>query len=106
MPEKDPSSWTLFTWILAVSMSMGGGFVSWYQKYKFGNERSFSVWELIGEIATSLLSGLGMFMAAKSADFPEGAAGALAGLAGHMGSRMFFLAEKILEEKAKQWLSK
>lgn len=30
MPEKDPTTWTAATWLLALGMAFGGGAVNWY----------------------------------------------------------------------------
>ena len=53
MPEKDPANWALSTWILALSMAMGGGLINWYARIKRGHARAFNFVELIGEIFTS-----------------------------------------------------
>ena len=31
MPDKDPTTWAAATWILALSMAIGGGLVNWEQ---------------------------------------------------------------------------
>ena len=36
MPEKDPTTWGLATWLLALGMAFGGGAVNWYAKVKRG----------------------------------------------------------------------
>ena len=37
MPEKDPTTWTAATWLLALGMAFGGGVVNWYAKVKRGH---------------------------------------------------------------------
>ena len=44
MPEKDPTTWTAATWLLALGMAFGGGAVNWYAKVKRGHTRAF-LWE-------------------------------------------------------------
>lgn len=49
MPEKDPTTWTAATWLLALGMAFGGGgAVNWYAKVKHGHTRAFNIIELIG----------------------------------------------------------
>ena len=50
MPEKDPTTWGLATWLLALGMAFGGGAVNWYAKVRRGHARAFNIIELIGEI--------------------------------------------------------
>ncbi len=83
-------------------MSCGGGLVSWWQKVKTGQARAFNIAEFIGEVVTSAVVGVAMFMAARAADMPEGLCAAMASVAGHMGTRLMFLAETLIEG----WLKK
>lgn len=99
MPDKDPLNWTLGTWMLALSMAMGGGIVNWYAKLKSGHVRVFNFVELIGEISTSGFVGLGVFMFLSSWDQPAGACAAAAGVTGHMATRLLFAVERAIERQ-------
>jgi hypothetical protein len=106
MIEKDPTTWGLATWILALGMSCAGGIVNWYAKVKQGHARAFNIIELLGEIFTSAFVGLGVFMAAQSIDQPLGICAALAGVGGHMATRLLFALEKLLESKINEAASR
>lgn len=97
MIEKDPTNWGLSIWLLAIGMSCAGGLVNWYARIKQGHTRVFNIIELIGEIFTSAFVGLGVFMAAQAMDQPLGLCAALAGVGGHMATRLLFAVEKLIE---------
>lgn len=99
MPEKDPLTWTLGTWALALAMAMGGGLVNWYAKLRSGHVRVFSFVELIGEIFTSGFVGLGVFMLLNSWNQPAGLCAAAAGVSGHMATRLLFAVERAVERQ-------
>lgn len=97
MPEKDPTTWTLATWLLAVGMAFGGGLINWYAKVKRGYTRAFNVIELLGEIFTSGFVGLAVFMALDGMGQPLGICAAAAGVSGHMATRLLFAIERAVE---------
>lgn len=99
MPAKDPLNWTLGTWMLALSMAMGGGIVNWYAKLKSGHVRVFNFVELLGEVFTSGFVGLCVFMLLDSWDQPAGLCAAAAGVAGHMATRLLFAIERAVERQ-------
>jgi hypothetical protein len=94
---RNPSSWGHSTWLLAVVMSMAGGIVNWYANVRKGYSRVCNIAELVGEIFTAAFVGIGVFMLAAALDQPEGICAAFAGIGGHMGSRLLFIAERWLE---------
>ena len=94
MPEKDPTTWTATTWVLALGMAFGGGVVNWYAKVKRGHTRAFNIIELIGEIFTSGFVGLGVFMLLAALDQPVGICAAASGVGGHMATRLLFAIER------------
>ena len=99
MPDKDPANWAAATWILALSMAIGGGLINWYARIKRGHSRAFNFIELVGEIFTSGLVGLGIFMLLSSWDQPAGACAAAAGVSGHMATRLLFAVERAIERQ-------
>lgn len=96
MPEKDPTTWTAATWLLALGMAFGGGIVNWYAKVKRGHTRAFNIIELTGEIFTSGFIGLGVFMLLAAIDQPVGICAAAAGVGGHMATRLLFAIERAI----------
>ena len=99
MPEKDPTTWTAATWLLALGMAFGGGAVNWYAKVKRGHTRAFNIIELIGEICTSGFVGLGVFMLLAAMEQPMGVCAAAAGVGGHMATRLLFAFERAGEAR-------
>lgn len=97
--DKDPTNWTWAVWTLAISMSIAGGFINWYARIKAGNLRSFNIVELMGEIFTSGFVGIGVFMLLEAMHQPLGICAALAGVGGHMATRLLFSIEKAVEAK-------
>jgi hypothetical protein len=104
MPEKDPTNWAAATWMLAVGMSFAGGMINWYSRVKAGHARAFNSIELIGELFTSAVVGLGAFMALQGMGQPEGVCAASAGVAGHMATRLLFAIEQYAEKRMKKLL--
>lgn len=99
MPEKDPTTWTATTWVLALGMAFGGGVVNWYAKVKRGHTHAFNIIELIGEIFTSGFVGLGVFMLLAALDQPVGICAAASGVGGHMATRLLFAIERAVEAR-------
>ncbi len=99
MPDKDPANWTVATWALAILMPLGGGLVNWYARIKTGHTRVFNLLELLGEVFTSGLIGLWVFMFLASYDQPAGLCAAASGVSGHMATRLLFLIERAAERK-------
>lgn len=99
VPEKDPTTWSAATWLLALGMAFGGGAVNWYAKVKRGHTRAFNIIELVGEIFTSGFVGLGVFMLLAAVDQPVGVCAAAAGVGGHMATRLLFAIERAIEAK-------
>lgn len=99
MPAKDPTNWTYATWLLAISAAFGGGFINWYGKVRAGHTRAVNVVELIGEMVVSGLVGLGAYMAGDGFGLPPSSCAVAAGIGGHMGTRLLFLAEQWATKK-------
>jgi len=103
MPEKDPSTWAMSTWLFALMWPVIGGLVNWYSKVKRGKTRVFNVIELIGEVATSGFVGITVYMVFASYGWPEGVCAAAAGVGGHMGARLLYIFERIIEDRMKKY---
>lgn len=101
MPDKDPTTWTWATWLLAIGMGFSGGAVNLWAKIKSRHPRAFSIFEVIGELFTSGFVGAGGFMSAYALGASEGIAAGVAGIAGHMSTRLLFTLERAAEARLK-----
>lgn len=99
MLEKDPTTWTMATWLLALGMAFGGGAVNWYARVKRGHTRAFNMIELMGEVFTSGFVGLGVFMLFEGMGQNLGICAAGAGVGGHMATRLLFAIERAIETR-------
>jgi CHASE2 domain-containing sensor protein len=99
MIEKDPTTWSWATWALAFGMSVAGGLINWRARVKQGHVRAFNVIELVGEIFTSAFVGLGVFMVTNALGQPTGLCAAMAGVGGHMATRLLFAFERAVEQR-------
>lgn len=99
MPDKDPSTWTVATWLLALGMGFSGGVVHWWARMKARQPRVFSLMELVGEVFTSGFVGVCVFMTLNEWSQPVGLCAAASGISGHMGARLLFVIERAAEAK-------
>lgn len=107
-PSKDPYVQTPFSdghigpTLLMAGVAMVGGAVSFYHKMKTGKTRAFNITEFVGELVTSGVAGVlaGWVLVGLEANQYLVYAGV--GIAGHMGSRIIFIAEQWLEERVKK----
>ena len=100
MPYKDPTNWPWGVWVLAVGMSLTGGFINWYSRVKSGHLTEFKLIEIIGELFTSGAVGLGVFMLLDAMDQPIGACAFAGAVAGHMGINLLTAFGRIVESRA------
>lgn len=94
MHEKDPSTYSLITYLWVTGLAAWGGLVNFYRKVKSGETRAFNVTELIGEIVTSAFAGLITFWLCEAAQIHPLVTAALVGISGHMGSRAIYQLER------------
>ena len=99
MPEKDPLTYGLITYVWVAALSAWGGVVGWIRKRRDGHARPFSFTELVGEIMTSAFAGVLTFWLCEAAGFNPLITAALIGISGHMGSRAIFHLERWAEER-------
>lgn len=96
MPTNNPIDWNYSTWLLAIFMAVGGGFINWIGHVKSVENHVFSIFELLGELFTSGLIGVGVFMVSETLNQNIGISAALAGIGGHMATRLLFLIERYI----------
>ena len=99
MPEKDPTSYSLLTYLWVFGLSSLGGFISFINKLKKGHARAFNIAEFMGEIATSAFAGVITFWLCENSGISPLITAALVGVSGHMGSRAILLFEEWLAKK-------
>jgi len=99
MPEKDPATYSLITYMWMSALAGMGGFVSYYQKVKTGLVSRWSFTELIGELFTSAFCGVITFWLCEAGNFEPLITAAFVGIAGHMGSRGLFAIENIMVKR-------
>lgn len=99
MPEKDPTTYSIITYLWVVGLSAWGGLVSFTRKMKDGRTRAFNIAEFIGEIVTSAFAGIITFWLCEAAGISPLITSALVAISGHMGSRAIFQFEKWAESK-------
>lgn len=102
MHDGGPEQYPFLTYGWVLVLSVWGGLISFYRKCQSGHARCFNLIEFVGEIATSALVGLITFWMAESAHINQVTTAALVAVSGHMGSRLLFQAERIIEAKVKR----
>ena len=96
--NNNPLEWTYTTWLLGLCMAIGGGLVNWFSRKKCDNH-VFCLFELIGELFTAGLVGIGVFMISQSINQEIGISAAAAGIGGHMATRLLLLVERMITGK-------
>jgi len=85
--DKDPTTYSLITYLWVTGLAAWGGLVNFYRKLKSGETRAFNVAELIGEIATSAFAGLITFWLCEASEINRLLTAALVGISGHMAGQ-------------------
>jgi uncharacterized membrane protein len=90
--------------LLAIILSMWGGVASFARKIKMGAKPSMA--EFIGELVISGFCGIMVLMLGNAYQMDIYLIGAAAGIAGHMGSRGIFMAERWIDGKVKKIINR
>ena len=99
MPEKDPSTYSMITYLWVFAIALWGGSVNYLRKRREGIIPAFSITEFAGELMTSAFAGLVTFFLCEAAQFNPMLSAALIAISGHMGSRAIFMLEKYLQKR-------
>lgn len=99
MPTKDPTSYSLITYLWVLSLAVGGGVVSYMHKIQVSAPRAFSFLEFVAEIVTAGFTGLITFWLCENAEISPLMTAVLVGISGHMGSRALYLLERFYTNK-------
>lgn len=85
-------------WMAAIAAA--GGYVNFRQKMRAGNARAWNFTEFIGEMVVSAFVGVLTFWLCNGFGVNQWLTAAGVAIAGHMGARFIFLAEKAAEDIA------
>jgi len=99
MMEKDPTSYSLLTYLWVFGLAVLGGVVNFMRKLQQGHARAFNIIEFVGEIVTSAFAGVITFWLCENANLSPLITAAFVGVSGHMGSRAIFTFEEFLKTK-------
>lgn len=97
--DKDPTSYSMLTYLWVFGLSSLGGVVSFLNKIKKGHARAFNIAEFVGEISASAFAGVITFWLCENSNISPLVTAALVGVSGHMGSRAILLFEEWLARK-------
>jgi hypothetical protein len=104
MPEKDPMTYELLTYVWVTVVSLWGGAASFIRRVRKMDQPRYSVIEFIGECVISIGVGLLTFFLCEWANLDRMLAAALIGVTAHMGSRALLIGEQVLERWVKNRL--
>lgn len=82
-----------------LAIALLGGLVSWFAKVRRGDAQPWSLYTLVGELATSALAGLLCFWLCEWAGAAPLLTAALVGICGHMGTRGISMFEEWATKK-------
>lgn len=99
MPEKDPTTYSLITYVWVTALAAWGGLVSYLKKHKSGVVQRFSVNELIGELVTSSFAGVITFWLCELGEIDPLLSAVFIAISGHMSARIIFLIENSMEKR-------
>lgn len=99
MIEKDPTTYSLLTYLWVLGISTLGGIVSYGRKRRMNLIPRFSITELLGEMFTSAFAGLVTFFLCEAANIDPMLSAAMIAISGHMGSRAIFMLEDWLQHR-------
>ena len=102
MINKDPQSfiaspWFTYLWMLL--LSVWGGVANYIRKVRDGDSEGWSIVELFGEMVIAGFAGIITFLLCGSQEINPLLTAAFVGIAGHMGSRAIYLAERWLKRR-------
>lgn len=93
MPEKDPMTYSLLTYIWVIGLSIWGGIAGYIRKLRTGVNTRFQLTDLIGEVVISGLVGVVTFWLCEASAINPLITAAMIGVSAHMGSRAIIMGE-------------
>jgi len=99
VPEKDPTTYTLITYLWVTLLAAWGGIVNYIKRIQLGESHRFNFMELVGELVTSGFAGVITFWLCEASNITPLITAALVGISGHMGSRAIYFFEAWAKRK-------
>lgn len=104
MPEKDPMTYELLTYVWVIAVSLWGGAASFIRRVRKMVQPRYSVAECLGESVISVGVGLITFFLCEWANLDRMLAAALIAITAQMGNRALLVGEQVLERWVKNRL--
>lgn len=99
MIAKSPESYSLIQYVGVLTLAIWGGVINYLRRMRAARVPTFSIVELIGEVATSGFAGVLVFWLCEAAGVHALVTAATVGVAGHIGGRSLILIEEFLLHK-------
>lgn len=96
---KSPLSYDASVYLYVLGISALAGIVNYIGKINQGRSKLFCIWELIGEVITSVFVGIMTFYICEAAKIDQLYSAALIGLTSHMGTRAIILGQRFFAKK-------
>lgn len=105
MPEKDPSSYAVITYLWVILLAIWGGSASYIRRVRSMDVPRYSFVEFIGELVIAAGVGVITFFMCEWANVDQMLSAVFIAITAHMGSRALLIAEQVLERYAKRKLN-
>jgi len=99
MPHKDPTNYSLLTYLWVLLLSIWGGITHHIRKVKSGALVRFSLSELVGDLFISGFLGVMTFYLCEYAQMDKLLTAFLVGISSHMGTRGLMMLEDLAAKK-------
>lgn len=90
MLDKDPSAFSLITYLWVTALSMFGGLITAWKTWLDSERRTYTISHFFLDIASSSLAGLITFWLANAAELNQLIITVLVAISGTMGARAIF----------------
>jgi len=99
--DKDPTAYSIATYMWVLGLSVWGGAVSFARRIKTGKASPHNIMEFVGEIMTSAFAGIITFYLCQAAGFSQLITAVMVAVTGHMGTRAIYQVERIVDKRLK-----
>lgn len=102
MPDKDPSSYEVITYLWVILLSLWGGSASYIRRVRSMQIPRYSFVEFIGEVVIAAGVGVLTFFLCEWGNLDKMLSAVFIAITAHMGSRALLIAEQVLERYIKR----
>jgi len=99
MPHKDPSNFSLLTYIWVIILSLWGGITNNIRKLRDGTLKRFSLSELIGDLFISAFIGVLTFYLCEWANLDKLLSAVFIAITAHMGTKGIAIFESAVSKR-------